>query len=317
MIKILITGACGFAGSHLCEELLQHSEVEIISLDRLTYAGRQDRLAHLDLSRIKMLYHDIAAELPSWLLDQIGPVDYIIHNAACTHVLRSFTESEIFVRSNILGTFNMLEAARKLQPKTFIYVSTDEVFGPGKETPFKEDDALAPTNPYAATKAAGEMLVRSHQITFGVPSITTRTMNMLGERQHPEKFFPMTIRKILRGETITIHTNENGEIGRRQWLHARTQANAINFLLYNGVVGERYNVSGTELSNLEIAQKIADILELPLRYKLDQPDTPVHDFTYNIDGSKLHAMGWKSPIDFETALRYTVLWTKGNQKWLE
>jgi dTDP-glucose 4,6-dehydratase len=318
MIKILLTGAAGFAGSHLAEELLfQHDAVEIISLDRLTYAGRLDRLAHLDQSRIRTIYHDLSAELPQWMLDEIGSVDYIIHNAACTHVLRSFTESEIFLRSNVIGTFNMLEAARKLRPKKFVYVSTDEVFGPAIDRPFTEDDVLAPTNPYAATKAAGEMLVRSHHITFGVPAIITRTMNMYGERQNPEKFFPMAMQKVLRGEQLNVHTNERGEIGRRQWLHARVQANAISFLLRAGNPGERYHVAGTELSNLEIAQKIANILDLPLNYRLGPPDTPTHDFSYWIDGSKLRKMGWYPPVDFEESLKQVVLWTRENQKWLE
>lgn len=317
MTRILLTGAAGFAGSHLAEEFLSYDDVEIVSLDRLTYAGRLDRLAHLDQTRIRNICHDLSAELPQWMLDEIGQIDYIIHNAACTHVLRSFTESEIFLRANVIGTFNMLEAARKLKPQKFVYVSTDEVFGPAGDRPFTEDDALAPTNPYAATKAAGEMLVRSHHITFGVPAITTRTMNMFGERQHPEKFFPMVMRAVLRGEEINIHTNEKGEIGRRQWLHARVQADAISFLLRFGVPGERYNVAGTELSNLGIAQKVADTLDLPLKYRLGQPDTPVHDFSYWIDGSKLQRMGWVPPGNFEDQLKETVLWTRGNQKWLE
>src|SRR5579864_1022679 len=317
MTKILITGACGFVGSHLVEELLQWDDVEIISIDRLTYAGRLDRLSHLDTNRIRTIYHDMVAEVPQWMLDDISNVDFIIHNGAETHVARSFVAPETFVRSNIVGTFNMLEMTRKVKPKTFVYVSTDEVFGPALDQPFKEDDALNPTNPYAATKAAGEILALSHFKTFGVPVIVTRTMNMFGPRQNPEKFVPLAIRKILRGEELCVHGNENGEIGLRQWLHARVQTNAIAYLLQNGILGQRYNISGTEFSNLAVAEKIAAILGLPLKYKIVQPTTPVHDFSYNIDGSKLLAMGWKPPIDFETALRDTVLWTRGNQKWLE
>lgn len=317
MTKVLITGAAGFAGSHLAEELLQYEDISIVSIDRLTYAGRLDRLAHLDRSRIKTFYHDLSAELPQWLLDQIGYVDYIVHNAACTHVQRSFTESEIFLRSNVIGTFNMLEAARKLKPRKFIQVSTDEVFGPASDRPFVETDALGPTNPYAATKAAAEMLVRSHLLTFGVPALVSRTMNMFGEKQHVEKYFPMVIRKVLRGEEVQVHTNWKGEIGRRQWLHARVQANAIQFLIKRGVPGEAYHIAGTELTNLEIATKIANVLGKKLKYRLSLPETPVHDFSYWIDGSKLLNMGWKPPLDFEESLKQTVLWTKENPKWLE
>jgi len=297
-VRILITGACGFAGSHLVEELLQYEDIQIVSLDRLTYAGRLDRLEHLDRQRIQHIHHDFRAELPAWLIGELQGVDYIIHNGAETHVGRSFGAPELFIQSNIVGTFNILESARKLQPKKFVYVSTDEVFGPDKSVPFKEDDVLNPTNPYAATKACGELLAMSHHVTFGVPVVITRTMNMFGERQHPEKFVPLAIRKILRRESLDVHANEKGEIGLRQWLHARVQSNAISYLLKNGVVGERYNVSGTEFSNLEIAQKIAGYLDLPLNYRITRPDAPVHDFSYNIDGSKLRAMGWKHPLCF-------------------
>ena len=317
MTRILLTGGCGFVGSHLIEELLQYHDIEIISLDRLTYAGRLDRLEHLDRSRIRTIYHDVAAEIPQWLLQDVGTIDFIIHNAAETHVARSFAAPEVFVRSNIIGTFNMLEAARKLKPKKFVYISTDEVFGPAVDHAQTEDEVLRPTNPYAATKAAGEILAMSHFHTFEVPVVITRTMNMFGERQNPEKFVPMAIRKVLRGETLTVHADESGEIGRRQWLHARNQASAVAYLLTHGKEGERYNIAGTEFSNLDIAQKIATILKRPLHFRATQPDTPVHDFSYNIDGSKLVNMGWRPFRDFEESLKHVVLWTAENQKWLE
>lgn len=316
-MRILITGACGFVGSHLVEELLQNPANEIVSLDRLTYAGRLDRLAHLDRSRIRSMYHDISAELPTWLLQDIGQVDHIVHNGAETHVARAFAAPELFVRSNIVGTFHMLEAARKLKPRKFVYISTDEVFGPAGDHAYTEDEALNPTNPYAATKAAGEILAMSHYRTFGVPVLITRTMNMFGERQNPEKFVPLVIRKILRGETVGIHADSSGEVSTRQWLHARVQTNAVAWLLEHGIVGQRYNIAGAEHSTLDIAQRIAAILQFPLNYELCAPNAPIHDFSYNIDGTKLLAAGWTPPLDFDSALAQTVQWTEQNQKWLE
>lgn len=326
-MKILLTGAAGFAGSHLTEELLLNPAVELISIDRLTYAGRLDRLEHLDQSRIKYIHHDIAAELPQWMLDSIGQVDYIIHNGAATHVKRAFTESEIFLRSNCIGTFNMLEAARKLKPKKFIYISTDEVFGPAKDTPFKADDPLAPTNPYSATKAAGEMLAWGHYKSFGIPLIITRTGNMFGPRQHVEKFVPLAIKKILNNEVVPIFGEwdknpfpehvESFKMGVREWLHVRNQANAIAFLLEHGQIGEKYQIAGEKYTTLMVALMLADALEKDLKWEAVKSDRPFHDIEYSIDGSKILNLGWKPPKDFDEALCETASWTAANPKWLE
>ena len=175
------------------------------------------------------------------LLKHIGRVDYVIHNGAQSHVVRSFRNPREFVESNIIGTLNMLEAARKMNLKKFIYVSTDEVFGPSSGQDFQETDALRPTNPYAATKAAGEYLAYSYFRSFGVPVIITRTMNMYGERQHIEKFVPKAIKTILNGDYVKIHAEDNGaeiEVGSRHWLHAREQANALCHLIVKSVFPE-------------------------------------------------------------------------------
>jgi dTDP-glucose 4,6-dehydratase len=321
-VRILVTGACGFAGAHIVEEILSHEDTEVISLDCLTYAGRLDRLAHLDRSRIQTVYHDFSQPLSDALLKTLGQVDYIIHNGAESHVMRSFMNPRIFATSNIMGTLNILEAARKLQPTKLIYVSTDEVFGPAGGKPFKETDTLQPTNPYAATKASGEFLAYSYFRSFGLPIFITRTMNMFGERQHPEKCVPLMVKKILADETVQIHGDCGGidghvwTSGSRHWLHARTQANALYFLLDKGIPGQKYHISGTERSNLWIAEFIAGTLDQTLLWDWSEPLGPVHDFAYSIDDSKLRAMGWKPPADFETSLRQTVLWTRDNRKWL-
>ena len=318
--KILVTGGAGFAGSHLIEEILRGTDWEVFSLDRLTYAGDLDRLAHLAQTRIRCIHHDFRMPLGNGVLKQLDGVRFIVHNGAETHVRRSFANPEIFVQSNVTGTLNMLEAARVLSPEMFLYTSTDEVFGPvSDERKFEEDDALLPSNPYSASKAAGEMLVRSYWRSFQLPVIITRTMNMFGERQHPEKFVPMVIRKLLSSEPVEIHTSPGGQIGSRQWLHARVQASAILFLLQGaGKPGEIYHVSGEKHSNLEIAQIIADILEVGMLpwFVNAFSEFPAHDLHYAIDGTKILRLRWNPPVDFLSSLSKTVLWSKEHREWL-
>jgi dTDP-glucose 4,6-dehydratase len=323
-MKVLVTGACGFAGSHITEEILSNPENEVVALDCLTYAGRLDRLAHLDRSRIHFVCYDFRFPFSSETIKQIGHVDAIIHNGAESHVARSFINPRIFVESNILGTLHVLEAARKLKPKKVIYVSTDEVFGPAYGEPFKENDLLQPTNPYAATKASGEFLAYSYFHSFDLPVVISRTMNMFGEKQNPEKCVPLMIKKILGGRTVEIHgvqeTFEQGcawTPGSRHWLHARNQANALCFLLENGTPGQKYNIGGEERTNLEIYHIVARTLGVLSQYEWAPPVGPIHDFSYALNDNKIRAMGWKPPRDFETSLRETVLWTRDNQGWLE
>ena len=316
-MRTLLTGAAGFAGSHIAEELVANGH-EVVALDSLTYAGRLDRL--LDVrDKVKFVYHDFRTPLTASLLRQIGAVDHIIHNGADSHVLRSFEFPQLFADSNIIGTLNMLEAARHLKPAKFIYVSTDEVLGPGQEIPFKEDTVLRPTNPYAATKAGGEFLAYSYYRSFGLPVIITRTMNMFGERQHPEKFVPLTIKRLLEGKEAQIHgERRNGywASGSRNWLHAREQAGALRFLLAHGKEGECYHVRGVERSNLDMLELICKYLNVRAAFEWNLPLGPVHDFNYALDDTKLRALGWCPRIPFEAALEKTVKWTAAHQEFL-
>ena len=319
MATVLITGACGFAGAHIAEEMISQGH-SVVSLDCLTYAGRLDRLAHLPRNKVKAVWCDFSHPISDGVLKEVGNVDYIIHNGAESHVMRSFQNPRVFAMSNIIGTLNVLEAARKLEPDKFIYVSTDEVFGPATQIPFVESDPLRPTNPYAATKASGEFLVNAYFRSFGMPAIITRTMNMFGERQHPEKCVPLMIKKILRGEPVTIHARET-ELqwvsGSRHWLHARNQANALGFLLKHGVPGEKYNIGGEKHTNLEIYQIIARTIGVLAQHEWGAALGPIHDFSYALDDAKIKSMGWKPPFAFEPSLRATVEWTAKHPEWLE
>lgn len=319
MPRILVTGGCGFAGSHIVE-FLTWGGSEVVVVDNLSYAARFDNLENVNHSRLKIVCWDFRNSLTDALLKHIGQVDYVIHNGAQSHVASSFRNPREFVESNIIGTLNMLEAARKMNLKKFIYVSTDEVFGPSSGQDFQETDALRPTNPYAATKAAGEYLAYSYFRSFGVPVIITRTMNMYGERQHIEKFVPKAIKTILNGNYVRIHAEDNGaeiEVGSRHWLHAREQAKTLAKLLQIGVAGESYNVSsGTVKTNLEIAQIISETLDLPLNWVYQRPDEPTHDMHYSLDDSKMRAI-CPSESNFDKDFRDTVLWYRDHPDYLE
>lgn len=311
MSSFLVTGGCGFVGSHLVEELLAQGH-HVTVLDSLTYAGSLRNIAHLSSPRLEFVYHDFSHPLP-----KLRHFDYVIHNGAESHVLRSLTDPGLFVQSNVIGTLNLLEWARFEMPDKFVYVSTDEVFGPAGDEPYHEGDRLKPTNPYSATKAGGEFLVRSYFRSFGVPALITRTINMFGERQHPEKFVPLAIKKILAGEVVDIHAHE-GVVGSRQWVYAGGQAKALAWLAENGEPGKAYHVSeGVWKSNLEVAQLIAQILDLPLNYQLKEYAWSGHDFSYSIStrGTPEH-VNWKMNDSFEKLFEKTVRWYVDNPGWL-
>lgn len=302
MPVVLITGISGFAGSHIAEYVLANTDWSIVGMDRYSYAGRMGNLAHLDQSRIKLVYHDFTQPIPP-----MSGIDYIIHNGAETHVKNSLQNPAPFVSANIMGTFNMLEFARASKPTKFLYVSTDEVFG-AAIIPHKEDDALTPSNPYSATKAAGEYLVRAYGRTFGVPYIITRTMNLFGSRQHVEKFIPMTIEKLKAGLSVEIHTNKKGEVGSRQWIHASDQASALLFLLQNGNINDTYHIAGEKKDNLEIAVAIAKALNVTPDLQMVNAFYlyPGHDLHYAIDDSKIRGLGWAPKLTFDEGLKITI-----------
>ena len=319
-MRILLTGAAGFSGSHICEEIIKRTDWQILALDRLTYAGRLDRLAHLPRERIEFFHHDFRSTFPDWLLKKLGIVDFIVHAGAETHVDRALCCPEPFIQSNVVGTFQLLEAARKLQPQRFIYVSTDEVYGPAPPNySYVETDPCFPSNPYSASKAAGESLVYSYWKSFHVPIVISRTMNLFGERQHSEKFIPMTLKKVLANEMVQIHSSKDGEPGSRKWLHARNQAGALLFLLEHGEIGEFYNVAGEERNNLEVAVEIACLAGQKLNCEpVDvHSQRPGHDLRYSIDDTKLRNIGWTPHLTFSESLKKTIHWTLEHPEWLE
>jgi dTDP-glucose 4,6-dehydratase len=326
-MRVIVTGGCGFIGHHVVEHILRKTNWEIIVLDKLNYASfgyqrLKDNGAY-ESPRVKIFCYDITQEITVGLKKEIGAVDYIIHMAAETHVDNSISDPVPFIQNNVNSTVSMLEYARSLpELKSFVYFSTDEVFGPALgDILYKEWDRHNPTNPYSASKSAAEGICLSYENTYKVPLLIVNVMNAFGERQHVEKFIPMTIKKLLNDEEIIIHSYPDKKTsGTRFYIHGRNIAAAVLFLLKNGKNGEKYNITGEkEVSNLEMAQIIADTVGKPLKYKMTDCHSirPGHDLRYGLDGSKMFEMGWKIPVPFDESIKNTILWTLENKKWLE
>lgn len=326
----LVTGGAGFIGHHVVEHLLKNTDWNVVCLDRLDCSGNLNRLADMTIwesqrHRVRVVFHDLRAAVNSQVAAQIGDVDHVLHLAASTHVDRSITDPMLFVMDNVVGTTNLLNFVRERKDaiKSTLYFSTDEVFGPAPQgVRYKEWDRYKSGNPYAASKAGAEEMAIAFQNTYGLPLFVTHTMNVFGERQHPEKFLPSTIRKVLAGKTVTIHADKaKTTSGTRFYIHARNVASALLFLLGEGRAtwGEKYNVVGErEVSNLGLAQAIAGVLGKELKYEMVDfhSSRPGHDLRYALDGEKMQSMGWKVPMDFERSLEATVRWTVANDRWL-
>lgn len=319
--KILVTGAAGFFGSHLIEEILVNTSYSIVALCRMSTIGDMDRIlssSHVqkNTDRIQFVYFDLKYHIPEHISDKIGKVDYIVHAAANSHVDRSLISPKEFFEDNVIGTVNLLEWYRfSNKDAKFINFLTDEVFGPAPlDYDFKENDRWRPSNPYSASKAGQGAAGISYYVSYGLPIITTYTMNIFGERQNKEKLVAKAIHNLHHDLPITIHAklDENGIVeytGERHWLHARNASNAVLFLLQHGIAGEHYNIVGdTKLKNEEMVMKISEIMnKTPKLEYIDFHKTrPGHDRRYALSGEKLKNMGWKPPLSFDESLIKTV-----------
>ena len=336
--RILITGGAGFIAHHVIDKILSNTDWEIITLDRLDFSGNLNRLNEVVMAypeserkRVKVIHHDLKAEINPEIAASIGRVDYISHLAAGSHVDRSITYPLEFVMDNVVGTAHILDYARKLDNlERFAYFSTDEVFGPApKGINYKENDRYNSTNPYSATKAGAEELVVAFENTYGLPSLITHTMNVFGERQNPEKYIPMVIKKVRDNENVTVHANSEKTIaGSRHYIHAEDVSDALLFLFKHdissmkpdstGAKCQKFNIVGKdEIDNLALARFIAKIQNKSLKYEMIDfhSQRPGHDLRYALDGSKMAAMGWTPQPAFER-LEQTINWTLKNDRWL-
>jgi len=338
---ILLTGGAGFIAHHFIEETLNKTDFNIVTLDRIDFGGNLNRMVDIlknnsEKNRVRTVWHDLKSPINPQISSHIGKVDYVIHMAAGSHVDRSIDYPMEFVMDNVVGTVNLLDYVKGLDSlERFIYFSTDEVFGPAPEgIKFKEWDRYNSGNPYSASKAGAEELVVAYENTYKIPTIITHTMNVFGERQHPEKYIPMCIRKVRDNESITVHSNpQKTKAGSRHYIHAKDVAEGVHFLMNSKIdfndrsqdpmgVGKnfKFNLVGPEeIDNLTLAKTIASVQGKELKYEMVDfhSQRPGHDLRYALDGSLLKNMGWEPSIKFTDRVAEVVNWSLNNPVWLE
>jgi len=350
-MHLLLSGAAGFVGSHVLRHVLTETDWTIACPVSFRHKGTPERIAvalrdHPEWwSRVDIVYCDLAAPIGDLTFSLLGGdrCDFVLNVASESHVDRSISDPAAFISNNVALVLNVYDAARRMPNlKALIQISTDEVYGPAADGhAHAEWEPIVPSNPYAASKAAQEAIAVSYWRTYGLPLIITNTMNIVGETQDAEKFIPMTLKRALSGESMTIHASAEGRIGSRFYLHARNQADALLHLLRkveaegtltftrNAVEAlrwapgvdrpPRFHVVGErEVDNLEMARMVAEFAGRELVYELVDfhSSRPGHDLRYAMDGSRMESLGWKPPILLEESLRRTVEWTLAHPEWL-
>lgn len=315
-MKLLVTGGAGFIGSNFIFYMLnQHTDYQIINVDALTYAGNLENLKIIENHPNHIF---IKADITDSKVmdDLIGQnVEVVVNFAAESHVDRSILEPDIFVKTNVLGTQVLLDAARKHNIKKFVQISTDEVYGTLGETGlFTEESPLAPNSPYSASKAGGDLLVQAYHETFGLPINITRCSNNYGPYQFPEKLIPLMISKALADEQLPVYGDG---LNIRDWLYVEDHCSAIDLVVHQGRNGEVYNIGGNnERTNLQIVRTILQELGKPESLITHVKDRPGHDRRYGIDSTKMMTeLGWKPKHFFGTGIKETIHWYLNNKNW--
>jgi dTDP-glucose 4,6-dehydratase len=318
MLPLMVTGGCGFIGSNFIRHLLETDpDLPVLNFDALTYAGNPANLSDYTASpRYAFVKGDITDRDAVRDVVRQG-VSGIIHFAAESHVDRSIQDSGPFVRTNVLGTQVLLDAAREYQVPRFVHVSTDEVYGTlGPTGSFTEETPLAPNSPYAASKAASDLLVRSYVHTFGLNAVITRCSNNYGPYQFPEKLIPLFIANLVADKQVPVYGDG---LQVRDWIHVRDHNRAVELVWKHGQPGEVYNIGGRcEKTNLELTHTLLDLLGKPkslIRYVQDRPG---HDRRYAIDCAKIEReLGWRPTVPFTQGLKDTIAWYLANQAWVD
>lgn len=315
MSRYLITGGAGFIGSNFIHYLFaKYNDIEIINIDKLTYAGNLDNLKDIEnRSDYKFVKGDICdRELVENLMKDC---DYLINFAAESHVDRSIGAPDDFIKTDIYGTFVLLESARKYSIKKFIQISTDEVYGSIDKGSFKETDPLMPSSPYSASKSGADRLAYSYFVTYNLPVVITRCSNNFGPYQYPEKLIPLFVTNAIENKQLPVYGDG---MNVRDWIYVMDHCAAIDFILHNGIDGEIYNIGGNdEKNNLEITNKILEETGKSIDLIKYVKDRPGHDRRYSLDCSKLAALGWQPKYRFDEAMHLTVEWYKNNRWWWE
>jgi dTDP-glucose 4,6-dehydratase len=317
MRTIVVTGGCGFIGSNFVRFVLDaEPSVNVVNFDLLSYAGNLANLSDLaSHPRYRFVKGDVADAAAVGEVVTRG-VDSVIHFAAESHVDRSILDSGPFLRTNVVGTQVLLDAARKANVGKYVQVSTDEVYGSlGPTGAFTEDTPLAPNSPYAASKASADLLVRAYHHTFGFPAVVTRCSNNYGPYQFPEKLIPLFIGNLMRDEAVPVYGDG---LQVRDWIHVHDHCTAVHAVWKAGRVGEVYNAGGRcEKTNLDLTHTLLDVLGKSRSLIKYVKDRPGHDRRYAIDCSKIEReLGWRPTIPFERGLRETVTWYREHADWV-
>lgn len=313
-MRLLVTGGAGFIGSNFIHYWLKsHPEDRVVNLDALTYAGHLESLKDIaDNPNYQFVKGDITN--PRDVNQVMEGVNVVVHFAAESHVDRSIVDPSVFVRTNVLGTTQLLNSALEFKVDRFHHVSTDEVYGHlgPNDPPFTESTPYAPRTPYAASKAGSDHLVRAYHQTYGLPITISNCANNFGPYHDPEKLIPRFITNLLEGQKVPLMGK--GE-NIREWLHVEDHATAIDLILQKGVLGETYLIQGEEKTNMEITRMILTILEIDESMIEYVEHRLGHDFRYAIDGSKLKALGWERKHSLDKDLAQVVNWYKENEWW--
>lgn len=340
-MKVMLTGAAGFVGAHVLRHILMVTDWEVVAPVTFRHKGLPHRIASAVCDRedwqrrVDILHWDLRSPADPMTLDRLRGTDAILNVASESHVDRSIEHPGPFIRNNVDVMLNVLETARIIDPSMVLQMSTDEVYGPARgDHRHKEWESIVPSNPYSASKAAQEAIATSYWRTYGVPLVITNTMNIIGEMQDPEKFLPMIIRNLHRGDPVTVHTAPDGTPGSRYYLHARNLADAWVYLVGDllnrvplyphhdrpyrlNIVGER------EVTNVELVEMVGRIggmtddkihsLIRPVSFHASRPG---HDLRYALDGGKMSRLGWTAPVPFAQSVHNTVKWTLEHPEWL-
>jgi len=311
--RLLVTGGAGFIGSAFVRRMLErHSDLTITVLDKLTYAGNLANLAPIEGdSRYRFVLGDIAdAEVVDSLAAE---ADAIVSFAAESHVDRSIEEPDAFIRTDVYGTFVLLEAARRHGHGRYLQISTDEVYGHVPEGSSLEEDSLKPRSPYSASKAGGDLLVGAYHATYGLPTLLTRASNNFGPYHYPEKIIPLFITNAIDDEPLPLY-GDGLQI--RDWLYVDDHVDALEAVLAHGEPGETYNIGGgNELTNLELTRTILERMDKPMSLVRSVPDRAGHDRRYSVDCSKLRSLGWSPAHTFDEGLDATIRWYLDHADW--
>ena len=339
MKNVLITGGAGFISHHIIAHIIKKTNWNITTIDRLDISGNLNRLHDIlkdfsaeEKKRLKIVFHDLKAEINSQISSEVGKPNIVLHLAAASHVDRSIKYPIEFVHDNVVGTVNLLNFAKELNNlEKFVYFSTDEIFGNAPAgVSYSEYDRYNSTNPYSASKAAAEEFCVAYENTYKMPIYITHTMNVFGERQHPEKFIPMVIQKVRDNKKVIVHANEEKtKAGSRHYIHAQDVADGLMFVLslknykhvgdFGNAKCPKFNLVGPEeIDNLTLAKMIAKVQNKELIYELvdNHSSRPGHDLRYSLSPKLLKDLGWEPKIKLSQRIEEVVKWSLKNNRWL-